>query len=128
MRLLCYAKETDDVVAKLLGTVLSQVSVQNLELYQSLAGLKQRLLDPNFEMGFTVLVATTRKELDRFLAIRDMLSDFRIILVLPDHENDTLSKGHRLSPHFISYIDGDFSDLVTVLSLLTTGKFEKIKI
>lgn len=116
MRLLCYAKETDDVVAKLLGTVLSQVSVQNLELYQSLAGLKQRLLEPTFEQGLTVLVATTRKELNRLLAIRDILSGFRIILVLPDHENETLSQGHRLSPHFISYIDGDFSDLVTVLS------------
>ncbi len=50
------------------------------------------------------------------LAIRDFLSDIRMIVVLKDQEKDTITKAHRLYPRYITYADSDFIDVGAVLT------------
>lgn len=116
MRLFCYARDADNAVSTLLDKLRSLDCGKDMEVCRSLACLSQRLKEPTFERELAVIVAATREELDGLLAIRDLLQDIRIILVLPDHESDTVSQGHKLSPRFVSYIDRDFWDVVAVLS------------
>jgi hypothetical protein len=39
----------------------------------------------------------------------------RIILVLPDRDDETVAMGHRLRPRMVSYNDGDYLDVAAVL-------------
>jgi hypothetical protein len=44
-----------------------------------------------------------------------LLRDVRIILILPNHEDETVVMGHRLEPRLLTYADGDFTDVSAVL-------------
>jgi len=39
----------------------------------------------------------------------------RIILILPDEDNETITMGHTLFPRFSTYADSDFKDVAAVL-------------
>jgi hypothetical protein len=43
------------------------------------------------------------------------MRDVQIILVIPDRRPETLSLGHLLRPRYLSYEDGNFDDLASVL-------------
>ena len=63
-----------------------------------------------------LLTARTKKELKELIGLREFLSDIRVILILPDRDHETISDAHALYPRFITYIDGDYSDLKAVLT------------
>jgi hypothetical protein len=50
------------------------------------------------------------------LTLQHLLRDVRIILILPDDDDDTLAKGHALRPRFLSYREEGFADIADVLS------------
>ena len=68
------------------------------------------------DLTIAVLLAESQEELLDILSIRDLLSGVRIILILPDRNEDTIRKGHSLYPRFLSYADGDFKDVAAVLA------------
>jgi hypothetical protein len=78
--------------------------------------LSRRLRQPRHNLAVAVLVAASRQELLELLSIRDLLDGIRIILVLPDRQDDTIAKGHRLYPRFLTFADSDFLDVAAVLS------------
>ena len=55
------------------------------------------------------------KELEKILTLQDLLSDIRIILILPDRTPNTISKAHKLAPRFLTYLDSDFGEIKAVL-------------
>ncbi|NNG01810.1 MAG: hypothetical protein HKM93_20660 [Desulfobacteraceae bacterium] len=63
-----------------------------------------------------ILVPPDKKELSRLAMMRAPLLDKKIILILPDNREETISTAHRLHPRYISDADGDFSDTIAVLS------------
>ena len=67
------------------------------------------------------IVANSKEDLLNLLFIRNLLQDIRIILILPDREKDTIEKGHRLYPRFMSYLDGDLEEVAAVLNNVLTG-------
>lgn len=66
-------------------------------------------------MTIAVFLAASKEELSELVSIRNLLADLRIILVLPDARDDTISKGHTLRPRFLTDVDSDFLDIVAVL-------------
>ena len=44
-----------------------------------------------------------------------LLTDMRILLILPDRNKETVSAGHRLRPRYMSDADSDFEDVVAVV-------------
>ena len=63
-----------------------------------------------------VLLAASKGQLSELLSLRELLNDVRIILILPDRGRETISQGHLLRPRFLSYADGDLTDVIAVLS------------
>jgi hypothetical protein len=43
------------------------------------------------------------------------MSAVRLVLVLPDEEDETIALAHGLRPRFVTYADGDYSELREVL-------------
>jgi hypothetical protein len=90
----------------------------------TLEGLVKKLCRPGFKSDVTiaVLVAADRSEVDAFIDRADVFEDVRIILVLPDGEQETISKGHLLRPRFLTYVDADFTDLAAVLAKMLAAE------
>ncbi|MBN1255627.1 MAG: hypothetical protein JXA50_10175 [Deltaproteobacteria bacterium] len=116
MRLLLYVSVNEGVGKRLQKKVEDVVPKNNLEVYRTIENLSRRFRQPADNLPITaVLLAARSEDLVGFLSIRDLLRDVRIILILPDRDEDTIAQGHTLRPRFLSYTDSDFSDIVAVL-------------
>ena len=62
-----------------------------------------------------LLVASTHKELAEILSIHYLLRNMKIVLILPDKTEATISKGHSLRPRYLGYMEDDFRDVGAVL-------------
>ncbi len=87
-----------------------------MEIYRTIESLSQRLCQPGKNLTVAVLLATSKQELLEILSIKELLFNVRIILVLPDREEDTITKGHSLRPRFLTYADSNYGDIAAVLS------------
>lgn len=115
MHLLFYTPVSEGIGEQLQKMIEGLVPKNNVEVCRSIEGLSRRLRQPANELPIAVLLAATRGDLLELLSIRDLLYDIRIILVLPDRDEDTIAKGHMLRPRFLSYTDNDFVDVCSVL-------------
>lgn len=115
-KVLVYATPANAAGKRLQQIVETQVSHQQKEIYDSIEKLFERLRQPLVGEIIGVFFAANQEELSGLLSIRHLLRDIRVILVLPDREENTVSAGHALKPRFLSYADGDLSDVAAVVS------------
>lgn len=87
-----------------------------IEKYQDIESLGRKLHEPYNYKDVILLSPASKEELSRILALQDLLSDMRIILVLPDRDEETVAMGHRLRPRMVTYNDGDYLDVAAVLT------------
>ncbi len=89
---------------------------RRIERCRDLDALGKKLHEPYNYKDVVLLSPASKEELSRLLALQDLLSDMRIILVLPDRDDETVAMGHRLRPRMVSYSDGDYLDVAAVLT------------
>ena len=69
-----------------------------------------------------IVYAANKQELDELVASKAIFYDFRIILVLPDMQGDSIRKGHLLKPRYLTYDKGDMNELREVIrKIVSTG-------
>ena len=116
MNVLFYGPEKDKSTKELCKVVFKSVPKSQTEKCTTLTDLTKRLRQPQNNIGVALLTAKTKQDLEDLVALRELLSDIRVILILPDRDHDTISKAHALYPRFITYIDRDFDEVKAVLS------------
>ena len=116
MNLLLYTSGIDEASKRLLKMATNFPNKGIAEIFHSLENLTGRLNQPKNNHTVVVLHVATEKELSHVLSIYDFLQDIKLILILPDREEPTVAKGHKLHPRFLSYADSDFSDIGAVLN------------
>jgi hypothetical protein len=116
--ILVYSSETNGVGERLMEAIQPLASSEKIETYRTLKRFSQRLRQPLNRFDVAVLLTLHKKELLEILSIRDLFSDVRIVLILPDSDKDTVSKGHALYPRFVTYVDSDFKDLAVFFKKL----------
>jgi len=62
-----------------------------------------------------ILIPRDRQELEGLLKMKELLQDFRLILILPDDDEETVARGHLLMPRFVSFINSDMDEVIRVL-------------
>ncbi|HBZ56018.1 MAG TPA: hypothetical protein DEO88_11495 [Syntrophobacteraceae bacterium] len=82
--------------------------------------LSERLKRPRFDLLAVVLLVADHRDLSDLLALCDLLWDARVVVILPNQENETLIKGHRLRPRFLAYVDGKAGDVSQVLTKMNS--------
>ena len=122
MNVLLYAKKKGGITDTLAKIVESCVPKKNLEKYSTIAALSQRLRRPTNNLGIAVIAVTTKRQLQGIVAIRHLLADTRIILIVPDRSPDTISGAHTLSPRFLTYMDSDFICIKAVLAKMLQSR------
>jgi hypothetical protein len=125
MNLLLYARETNGPGERLRSVIQGVVPEDRTETCRDLPGLIRRLRRPVNGFDIAVLLASTKEDLEDILSIRNLLSDLRIILVLPDRGKSTISKGHSLRPRFLSYADSNLGDVGAVLAKMIENSCSK---
>ena len=121
MSLLVYAAKSEGVAQRLRQGIEEIVPKKNFELFQSFSGLSHRLKQPMNGLEIAVLLAGCDRDLTEFLSLQDLLSELRILLIVPDRGPDTFAKAHKLRPRFMTHIDSDFEDIKAVLGKMVDG-------
>jgi len=88
----------------------------DIEVDRTIDGLSARLRQPKDDAFVAVLMAKSRKELLYFLSILNLFRDIRIILVVPDRNQETIALAHQLRPNFLCYKNSDFTEVIAVLN------------
>ena len=115
MNLLFYAPVTGGVGDRLQRVIEGLVPEENTEIYRTIDSLARRLCQPTYDLSIAVLLADSRDALSDILSIRGLLCHLRVIVILPNGQDDTIAKGHALRPRFSTYVDSDFADVAAVL-------------
>jgi hypothetical protein len=115
MTLLIYTSQWGELAERLPRLIQSSLPGGGIEIYRTMGSLLHRLQHPP-EISFVVVVfAVGEEELWNLYGLRLLLEGTRLILVLPDQEEETLKAAHRLRPRYITYADNDFTDLIGVI-------------
>ena len=122
MNLVVYAAKSDGVAQHLQNVVEETVPKKNLQIYQNFNCLSYRLQQPMNGLEIAILLAGSDQDLADFISLHDLLSELRIILILPDRKPSTFAKGHKLGPRYMTYTDSDFQDVKAVLSKMIDGQ------
>jgi DNA-binding NarL/FixJ family response regulator len=115
MTLLFFATKKSARIAHLeraITTLPDGIEVKTLRRFEDLSS---RLLEPKKDLAVAVLAASCMSELTDLLLFREVLSDIRLILVLPNRDKETISKALSLTPRFVAYHDSDPEELRAVL-------------
>ena len=124
MRLLLYYTSNTGVGESVRKIIQPLMSADKLEIFRTVESFSLRIRRLSLSDTIVVLVAANLGELQSLLNMTDILSDNRVILILPDHEEKTVACGHKFFPRFLSYADSDLTDLLAVLSKLAVCKSE----
>jgi hypothetical protein len=103
---------------RLLRVIETVVTARDIKTYRTIDSLSRGLRQRRNDDDIAILLASSKVELHylNLISLRNLLSDMKIIVILPDSNTDTVAKGHILRPRFLSYCDGDFQDVAAVLS------------
>jgi hypothetical protein len=93
-------------------------STQEVCVYRDISELRRELHRPGKQLKLIVLYAADRNDLESILLLNDLLRDIRIVLILPDLDEATVSLAHRLHPRFLAPADTDKAELRTILGNL----------
>ena len=115
MNLLFYTNVMHEAGERLRGVIETLVPYERIEIHRTIDSLTLRLHQPGDNPAVAVILVGSKEELSGILALRDLLWDARIILILPDREDDTVAGGHALRPRLLTYADGNFVEVAAVL-------------
>jgi hypothetical protein len=122
MSLILYSTAEDEATERLKKSLELSNRVEGLEIHRRIGSFLQRLHQPP-EAGspIVLIMAKDLKELQHIESIANFFHGYRLVLIVPDEE-ETLKTAHRLRPRFLTYLDGDFSELPPVLRKMEGGE------
>lgn len=112
-----------DIIHKnLLKKVREVVPPTQLEEFHDFETLMQFLVSSLDEKQIMVLRVSSPEDFVDYRRTRELIRDVQILLVMPDHKEKSLSLGHLLHPRFMTFEDGDFNDLASVLEKMLQNR------
>ena len=118
MKCIFYEKKSGIIAEQIIGLLKASAIENNTELYHTIKTLSQRLTRPIDGLAIMVLIAGDRKDLLNIIAIQKLFVFIKIIIILPDREDESVKIGYKLQPRFLTYVNGDISEVHGVLRKL----------
>jgi hypothetical protein len=116
MELIFYCAGPNGFSSRLLDEIGVLVSGKSLVECRNFEELKGSLLKPEYDLFAAILVVSSRHDLLDLLSIAEFLHSVRIILILPDWEQETISIGHALRPRFLTWPAWNSNEVTAVLA------------
>jgi hypothetical protein len=118
MDLIFYDTSNLQAGSRALTQVEAVVEKKCIIICRSIDELNRNLLRPLFDLLCVVLVIADEKDLVEILALREVLHQVRVILILPDSSRETIVKAHTLRPRLAISADEELKDLPELLKKL----------
>ena len=128
MLLIFYEKASDGISEQLKGMMKPLIGEDRIKVYHTISILSKRLARPIDGKVIMVLVAADRNDLLDIYAIRELFGIIRIIIILPDREDESVRMGYQLQPRFLTYMNEELSEVYSVLRkmLKLSGPKQKV--
>lgn len=122
MTLFLYAPETSvpwrGIEKTLVATVMPDGA---FEIFRTINDLSRKLRQPKKDLMIVVLFLFDREDILDVLNIQHLFRNTRVILVVPDLDEETIALAHRLRPRYLTYVNGNYPALRTVIDKMREG-------
>jgi hypothetical protein len=115
MKCIFYEKKNGIIAEQIIALLKASAIENKTERFHTIRTLSQRLTRPIDGLAIMVLIAGDRKDLLNILAIQKLFGVNKIIIILPDREDESVKMGYKLQPRFLTYVNGDLSEVHAVL-------------
>lgn len=115
MKLVVYLGKSEEKWLEIADNMPDMISPDSVDVHATLDGLSNRLRQYCRDRILAVIITATRTELMNVVLIRELLRDIPILLILPDRSQEAFSKGARLVPRYVSYLDSDVREICLVM-------------
>jgi hypothetical protein len=119
MKVLCYISPTLKAVEGVQGEIRAAAPCAVHRTFRTLEDLLDAVCRPASAPTLVLLFPGHPEELEGIVSIRHLLKGTPVILILPDREERSRTLGYRLTPRFLAYADGDFSEVVAVMERIS---------
>jgi len=123
--LLLYAPVSQDVRERVVDTLEPVVPDDSMRVCSTIGNLYRNLQTSRQHLTIAVLVLSNRNDLKKLRSIRPMFRDVRILLVLPDTEEETIAMAHRFQPRYLTFVDKNIPALATVVDRMRKSTHRK---
>ncbi len=121
MNILVYTTLANNAFQHLIQTIEKVARGERTEIFNKPESLIDRLIQIRKDGTIVILLITNQIDLSLVLSFGSFFEDYKLILILPDRNKQTVSKGHQLCPRYVSFADGDFSDVGAVLNKMISN-------
>ncbi|MGZ5498250.1 MAG: hypothetical protein ACXWHI_05990, partial [Candidatus Aminicenantales bacterium] len=105
MNLFVLIAENGGTSGRFLEDVTPLVPQDKIEVLNGSLALAERLRKPRDPFCAVLVLGPSHEDLRRIISLRDFLKDARVLLVLGDESEETISLAHRVLPTYISDLD-----------------------
>ena len=109
--ILLYLNPRHNKNLELKSMVETVVLKENITIVKNTDQLIRVLRQPLNGIIAAIIHAGSAEELMSLTLFKDLLIRIPLILVLPDQEKETITKGHALRPRYITYSDSNLTDV-----------------
>ncbi len=95
--------------------VLKQLGPDCLKSFANISEMLSSLALSLKSKDIVILFVETLRELEELLLVQETFDDVRLILILPQRDQLTVAKGHRLRPRYLTFIDSNMSGVYGVV-------------
>jgi hypothetical protein len=125
MKVLYLKALSPEATLKVDEVIESLVSEEFLEVYRDIESFKERLKQPTDSVS-VLLLAVDKDVLKKLLVLQNHLHKLRLVVILPDKDQETVALGSKLQPRFLSYTFGNFSVVKTVLKKIFSNRTPEV--
>lgn len=120
MKILVYENTNAGKTKSFLEKIDKEIPSDMVEMYHNRETLLNRVLRIPNRYNIIVLFCDTLDDFKYFISMRDTFRQYRIILVIPDGEADTVKQAHQLYPRYLSYSDNGYGNVCDVLKKMVS--------
>ena len=107
----------DEFTWKSLRRAITKVVSENdIEVMHSRETLAKKLTQVACGQAIVLFITTDRQDLVYFLPMIRLLRKARVLLVIPNPEQETVRIGYKLEPRFLNTEEETFSEVRTIIS------------
>jgi hypothetical protein len=122
MNVLFYRAGPNGGAEELLRSLSALFPGGGLNTVSDLASFSERIRKPRGPDSIAIIWNPSHADLRELGALKDRLRTGRTLLALADEEKETITLAHALLPAFITYVDGDHSEVISVIKKLARAK------
>lgn len=119
MNILLYMPPGSDPENRFIKLISESVLSNHIQIYNRIEDISKRLATPTKDIVLAVFLIRDAKEISQFVSMGPVLSELRIILVLPDRKKQTLDQAYKLFPRYVCTINDSFDELSLIVKKIT---------